>query len=172
MFLRGSRRYGSGSPRPSSLMTPRPTTLMRAPGLQGLLPVHGLCADGLSDALPRGLPLLPRPRTPGAPRADPPTLGAVPAAKRAHRDDPERAAAITILAELALRFFPHAPIVQEAIADEGTFHHDSLTLVACFATKQTSTIAKRACSLKLYSTWFVTTGSTDSEFLTEPAVWR
>ena len=99
-------------------------------------------------------------------------MGAEQAAKRARRDDPAREAATSALADLAIRFWPGAPIIAEAIDAGETFNGESLTLGACLETKASTTISKRVSSLKLYAAWHETTGQPDYNFFTEPAIWR
>ena len=77
---------------------------------------------------------------------------------------------MSTLGELFSRFFPDAPSIRRALGEEGGLLADTLSFESMLSTKSTNTLIKRACSLKIYADWFMTTGHDFQAFALEPIV--
>ena len=98
-------------------------------------------------------------------------LSAATAAKRARADQSDRRAALASIVEIVGRRFPHASSIQTIRAESGTLSPDSVSLGAMAERKATSTLQKRASSLRMYDSWFASSGAS-SQFGDEVTVFR
>ena len=90
--------------------------------------------------------------------------------KRPRFADKERERSTALLGDLFTRYFSEAPSVKRALEEEGGNLADTVSFESMLTNKSTNTLLKRACSLKMYSDWFATTGHEARAFAMEPIV--
>jgi hypothetical protein len=146
-------------------MPQRPHTLMR--------PTHPSWAlDGPRPMEVRPLSVLEpvRPRPP--PDAAICRLTHERAAKRARVDDAARDKVLVVFAALLSKYRDFSVLAQLMANGGEPFSEESKSLVAVLEARKTATLYKRAGSLRLYESWFATTGHGAAELFAEKSVFE
>ena len=93
------------------------------------------------------------------------------AQRRKRATDEARHRCLELLAQVAVKFLMFSPVVTRVVEEEGEVTALSPSLRAVTAVKSTSTLLRRASSIRLYRAWFDTSGFSVNAFFTEPAAY-
>ena len=99
-------------------------------------------------------------------------IDAATAAKRPRLEDAARRRSMVVLSEIAADYLGNLDSVLRIMDHDGTVNPDSPSFTAMLTQKSTSTLSKRASSLRMYRAWFCTTSAKPNEFLTENMIFQ
>ena len=156
-------------PPPMALWSMRPRSLLRPPA-----PYDGGCFAPLSAAVGSTDEDLPVATDVGlrVVRDQHVVIDAGTAAKRPRLEDVARRRSMVVLSEIAAEYLGNLDSVLRIMDHDGTVDPDSPSFTAMLTQKSTSTLSKRASSLRMYRAWFCTTAAKPNEFLTEDMIFK
>ena len=152
-----------------SLWSMRPRSLLRPPapfdgGCSAPLPAASSCIE---EVLPEATCVDVR-----VVRDQHVVIDAATAAKRPRLEDAARRRSMVVLSEIAADYLGNLDSVLRIMEHDGTVNPDSPSFTAMLTQKSTSTLSKRASSLRMYKAWFCSTSAKPDQFLTENMIFQ
>ena len=99
-------------------------------------------------------------------------IDATTAAKRPRLEDAARRRSLVVLSGIAADYLGNLDSVLRIMEHDGTVNPDSPSFTAMLTQKSTSTLSKRASSLRMYKAWFCSTSAKPEQFLTENMIFQ